>query len=576
MDPVADIKARLPIEQLVGEYCQIQKKGRNFVCLCPFHNDSHPSLLVSPEKGIAYCFACQSGGDIFSFYQKIEGVEFPVALKDLAEKAGVTLPKHQFSEKGPTKDEKERLRECLHDAMLFYRDMLKGNAKAQEYLNNRKVPAELLESFAVGLAPDSFDTTYTHLLKKGYSRSEIMRAGLGVQKELKEERIYDRFRNRIMFPIRDTQGNLIGFGGRTIGDDDAKYINSPDGPLYNKSVTLFGLSHAKEAIRREKSAILVEGYFDVLAFHRVGIENVVAVSGTALTEQHITILKRTAESIILCLDRDTAGQEAAGRAYLLAKAQDMEVRYLALPTGKDPDECANADSNGLRKACEGKGVHYLDHILMEFSVTPGEKRAMLRSLVPLLAVIPSSVEREEYVKKSAELLGTTVTALEDDLRKEQESLRKRQGEKSREVYSSPFHPVELFFGLLLTYPVHIPVVNELVEPEGEREKKFYHGLRSFILSNRDVFSIEDFPEEIREHASVLHLYCEQEFGLWSDDLARDEIRKLCGKVNRDVLKKKQGEIIGEIKKARAAGKKMEEEILLTQYQQVLKLTSMAS
>ncbi|HLC75929.1 MAG TPA: DNA primase [Candidatus Peribacterales bacterium] len=576
MDPIPEIKARLPIEALVGEYCQIQKKGRNFVCLCPFHNDSHPSLLVSPEKGIAYCFACQSGGDIFSFYQKIEGVDFSQAIKDLAEKAGVTLPKHQFSQKGPTKDEKERLRECLHDAMLFYCEALKNTPHAMEYIEKRKVPPTLATSFAIGFAPDSFDATYTHLLKKGYSRTEIMRSGLGVQKELKEERIYDRFRNRIVFPIRDTQGNLIGFGGRTLGEDDAKYINSPDGPLYNKSVALFGLSHAKEAIRREKAVILVEGYFDVLAFHRIGIENVVAVSGTALTEQHVTVLKRIAEVMILCLDSDAAGKAAAERAYLLAKAQDMDVRYLALPTGKDPDECANVDPAAMKKACEGKGVPYLDHVLAECAAESMEKRTMLRILVPLLTVISSAVEREECVRKSAEVLGTTVTALEDDLRREQESLRKRQEEKSLEVASSPFRPMELLLGLLLAYPAHMKTVNELMEPEGEKEKRLFLCLRAFVASNRDALSMEDLPEDLREYASVLQLYSEQEFGTWSQDLARIEIRKLGAKVNRDMLKKKQTEIIIEIKKARADGKKMDEEILLTQYQQVLKLAAMAA
>src|SRR3989344_895315 len=246
-----------------------------------------------------------------------------------------------------------------------------------EYIEKRKVPPTLATSFAIGFAPDSFDATYTHLLKKGYSRTEIMRSGLGVQKELKEERIYDRFRNRIVFPIRDTQGNLIGFGGRTLGEDDAKYINSPDGPLYNKSVALFGLSHAKEAIRREKAVILVEGYFDVLAFHRIGIENVVAVSGTALTPQHVAVLKRTAERVLLSLDRDAAGEEAARRAFLLAKAQDMDVRYLALPTGKDPDECANSAPEEMHKTADAGGVPYIEWVISGIVEKKLEKRDAL-------------------------------------------------------------------------------------------------------------------------------------------------------------------------------------------------------
>ena len=186
MDAVADIKSRLSIEQLVGQYCQLTKKGRNFVCLCPFHNDSRPSFLVSPDKGIAYCFACRSGGDIFSFYQKIENVDFPHALKELAEKTGVKLETSQRIAAGPKKDEKERLRLCLEEANRFYREQLKISATAKTYIRERGVPEDQIDAWEIGLAPDSFSATYEHLLHKGFSRSEILLAGLGVQQELKE------------------------------------------------------------------------------------------------------------------------------------------------------------------------------------------------------------------------------------------------------------------------------------------------------------------------------------------------------------------------------------------------------
>ena len=202
MDTVAEIKMRLPIEQLVAQYAQLTKKGRNFVCLCPFHNDSKPSLLVSPDKGIAYCFACRSGGDIFSFYQKIENVDFPQAIRELAEKTGVRV-EERVGAAAPKKDEKERARECVNAALRFYRDQLKVTPAALEYLKKRAVSAEQIEQFQIGAAPDSFSATYEHLLKDGFSRKEILAAGLGIQRELQEERIYDRFRNRLMFPIFD-------------------------------------------------------------------------------------------------------------------------------------------------------------------------------------------------------------------------------------------------------------------------------------------------------------------------------------------------------------------------------------
>jgi len=572
MDTTSEIKARLPIEELVGQYCQIQKKGRNFVALCPFHNDTHPSFLISPDKGIAYCFACQTGGDIFSFYQAIEGMEFKQALRDLAEKAGGEIREQKFTA-GPKKDEKDRMRECLEDALAFYQSALKENEKAQTYLKERHLSPELIETFEIGFAPDSFDVTYTQLLKDGFSRSEILGAGLGIQKELQQEKIYDRFRNRIVFPIRNHQGHLIGFGGRTLGTDDAKYINSPDGPLYNKSVALFGLSLAKEAIREKKSVILVEGYFDTAACHRIGIRNVVAVSGTALTVQHVQVLKRYAEKILLCMDQDIAGQQAAERAFLLCKAQDLDVRSLILPTGKDPDECASLEPEKMKTICEEGGVAYLDSVYAELREKKPEKRAILQKLLPLLHSIPSAVEKEDAMTKAAELLGTTVTALADDLKREHQVLDARNKEKKSAI-QTPFGSFDLLFGLLLTYPVHLPLIEKLLEPEDKKTKELYKALKPH--AEKKEKALAELEGEEQEHASVLQLYCEEHFGTWSESTAEREIKKLCQKVNRSLLLGKQKMLIEDIREARAAGKKVEEEQLLTKYQQVLKLALMAS
>ncbi len=566
MDAVIEIKARLPIEELVGQYCQIQKKGRSFVCLCPFHNDTHPSMNVSPDKGIAYCFACQTGGDIFSFYQAIEGVDFRQSLKDLAEKAGVELPREQQFVKGPSKDEKTRIRECLAEAQAFYASKLKENEKATAYLTERKTLPEFIQKFSIGYAPDSFDATYTHLLKKGFSRSEILKAGLGIQKELKEERIYDRFRNRLIFPIFDHQGNVIGFGGRTLGDDDAKYINSPDGPLYNKSTALFGLNLAKEAIRKEKTVILVEGYFDVMAFHRIGIENVVAVSGTALTEQHVMILKRTADTVCLALDADVAGEEAARKAFLLCKAQDLAIRTIRIPEGKDPDECARIAPDSMKQVCAEGGTPYLDAFLATLTEKKLEKRAMLEAITPLLNAIPSSVEREDSIAKAASTLGSTVTALTDDLQRERERAAKRQEEQTRSI-ASPFDSVDLLIGLLLTYPENLSCIERLLVPDNETQ-------RTICESLKEKPSVDDLPESCRERASILMLYAEEQFGTWSKEKAELEIQKLLSSVNRKSLATKQKELITKLREAKAEGKTVEEEKLITQYQQVLKLASM--
>lgn len=568
MDSVSEIKARLPIEDLVAEYCQLQRKGRTLKALCPFHNDTHPSFTVSPDKGIAYCFACQSGGDIFSFYQKIENVDFPQALRDLAEKTGVTLPKGKLPE-GVKKDEKDRLRDCLEAAAVFFQAQLRAEEPAQLYLKERRVTDELIATFRIGYAPDSFDATYLHLLKEGFSRKEILGAGLGVQKDLQEERIYDRFRNRIIFPITDPQGGAIGFGGRTLGGEDAKYINSPDGPLYNKSAALFGLSLAREAIRQSRSVILVEGYFDVLACHRLGIRNVVAVSGTALTEQHASTLKRIADRVSLFLDADTAGKQAAERAFVTCVKRDLDVRSLSLPTGKDPDECAMHAPDALTKVCQSDGLPYLDCVLEEMKQTQAEKRDILGRMLPLLQAIPSAVLREECMEKLAKILGSSLTAVQDDVRAmQQRELSPRRPPDQHAVQPS-LTSAELFLGLLLTFPQHRPLLDQLIAPEKKEEQMLFVALKEKKEGS-------DLPEQCRERAGFLQLYCEEQFSTLSESMLGKELRKLLRKVNRETLLAKQQLLLGGIKQARGTGKKIEEEQLLTQYQQVLKLSKLAS
>lgn len=578
MDEVSEIKARLPIEQLVSQYCQIKKKGRVFVALCPFHNDTHPSLQISPDKGIAYCFACQKGGDIFKFYQEVEKVDFREALRDLAEKTGVKL-QERVGKAALPKDEKERLRSCLEAAQSFFREQLKISPVAQAYIQKRHVPAEQLETFGLGYAPDSFSATYEHLLKVGFSRSEIIKAGLGVQKDLQDGRIYDRFRNRLMFPIFDHQGNLVAFGGRAIGEEDAKYVNSSDGPLYSKSAVLYGLHLSRDAIREAKSVIMVEGYFDLLACHKVGCPHVVAVSGTALTEQHVRLLKRYAESAVLCLDQDRAGRDASERSFQLLAREGFHVQVVSL-TEKDPDEAANAHPDLLKQVLASGGVPYIDFVLEELSrgehASVQGKRSALQRLLPLLDAIVSSVEQGHYVARSATVLGTTEMALRDDLKRLPQVSLSAPVEPVKESGggSNPFSPLEVTLGLFLLYPCHRSLLQELIEPTGGFARALYQALKKSAAD--DTPGIPDLPEEHRERAAILSLFCETHgFQDWSEGLSVREIRKNCQRANHITLKLKQLEIARRLKEARAQGKTLEEAQLSTQYQQVLKLAKMA-
>lgn len=582
MDPVQEIKARLSIEELVGQYCQLTKKGRNFIALCPFHHDTHPSFLVSPDKGICYCFPCQKGGDIFTFYQQIEGVDFPQAIKELAERTGVILP--ETKPEAINKDEKERMRECLQAALVFYARTLQSTPSAMSYLAERGVTQMEIDLFQLGLAPDSFTATYEHLLKAGFSKTEIQAAGLGVQKELTDERMYDRFRHRLMFPIFDHQSRIIGFGGRMMPGpesanrtNDAKYLNSSESPLYRKSSVLYGIHLAQKAMRESKRVVLVEGYFDVLACRRVGVEDVVATCGTALTEEHVRLLKRSVDRIILCLDQDRAGRDAAERAFLLCSREGLQVEGIVLGQ-KDPADAALESQDILREKLTTSSRPYLTIVLEEVAAsdvsTPAGRRSALERILPLLEAIVSSTERSHAIRDAARALSTTEATLLDDLRAF--SAAPSQPRRTQTVTTTPAMPfsrAEIALGLLLVYPRNLRMIEEMILPEDPCAAALYQAL----LPHKDeqMISLDalDLPEEHRSRARILQLYCEdQGFSQWNDAVATRELQHNIRNANRDVLMKKQKEITERLMEAKKSGFSEQEAQLKTEYQHLLELS----
>jgi len=539
-------------------------------------------MLVSPDKGIAFCFACNNGGDIFSFYQQIEGVDFRQALKDLGEKTGVDVKDVQTDT--VKKDEKDRLIECLEAVQKFYVQSLKESEAAKKYLQERGIPEEQVKRYGMGYAPDSFSKTYEHLLKEGYSKSEIMKAGLGIQKDIKEGKIYDRFRNRLMFPIHDHQGKLVAFGGRTLGEDDAKYINSAEGPLYHKSAVLYGFHHAKDAIRETKEVVIVEGYFDVLACHRVGVGNVVASCGTAFTQEHVKLLKRNAETVVLCLDQDTAGRTAAERAFHLCCADGLNVHTVVLPD-KDPDETAAREPDLLKKILQEQDIPYVDSILQQLkeqdlSSVQG-KRIVLKTVLPLLDSLPTAVEQSHYLTKIAGLLGTTETALREDLASIPKQTWTAEPAQENEVAEGgaehkSFSSIEVSLALFFFYPGNRHVLDQLIAPEGGLEEALYQALKNLPEDMSITQEALDIPEEYCERLSILLLYCEDHgMAEWSEALAALEMVNNCRNANRDYLKRKQRDLAKQLMQARMDGRTSDEAQLSTQYQQVLKLAKMA-
>lgn len=417
---VEQIKSRLDIVEVIGEFVKLKQSGQNWKGLCPFHGEKSPSFMVHREKQIWHCFGCGEGGDMFSFMQKFENIDFPEALELLARKAGVELaPRGSRGEAGP----RQRIFQTLEVASAFYQEQLIKAAtgeQARAYLKQRRVAEESVSTFGLGYALPEWDKLTNHLKQLSFNPEEAVAAGL----VLKSERgpgLYDRFRNRLMFPIADSQDRVVGFGARTLDPEakEAKYINSPQGPTYNKSLVVYNLGRAKNFIKEVGYAVVVEGYMDVIGCWQVGIKNVVATSGTAFTPEQIKLLKRYTNEIRIAFDADLAGQSASRRGIDLALEAELEVKIIQLPTGKDPDECAQADPQGLRQAVAGAlpiGDYAFVTVLKSVDVSTREgKKEAARRLLQAIAKLPDPVERDYYLKRLARELSVEERSLRERL-----------------------------------------------------------------------------------------------------------------------------------------------------------------
>lgn len=430
MSDTQTIKDRLDIVQVIGEYITLKKAGANWKANCPFHHEKSPSFMVHQDKQIWHCFGCSKGGDVFSFVQEIEGMEFVEVLKLLAKRAGVELTLRQ--NEGDS-SQRTRLLEINTTAAYFFHRMLldmDASRVAREYLERRQLKPETIQAWQIGFVPDQWELLTKYLLKKGHGIDDMVTAGLTIKREGADARTgkgyYDRFRGRVMFPISDTHGNVIGFTGRVLVETETsggKYVNSPQTPLYDKSRVLYGIHKAKTAIKAADLAVLVEGQMDVVACHQAGMANVVAASGTALTIEQIKLLKRYTTNIAIAFDADAAGQNAGKRGIGIAMEEGMNIRVIQIPPGfaKDADECLKKDPAVWFKAvAEAKTV-------MEwyFAVTlvgvnkndPKKKQLAAATLLTEIARLPHPVERDEWVKRLADELAIEVSILRNEVKK---------------------------------------------------------------------------------------------------------------------------------------------------------------
>jgi len=422
--PIDEIKNRLDIVDVVGSYVKLQKTGANYRAPCPFHSDKKPSFFVSPSRQIWHCFGCGKGGDIFAFIREIEGVEFGDALKILAQRAGVELKR----EDPKIKTERKRLFEICELSCQFFEKQLEkseNGKKAKEYLLKRGLKEETIKKWRLGYAPNNWRSLSDFLVGKGYTREEVLKAGLSLKSE-KKENYYDRFRGRIMFPVFNITSQVIGFGGRVFeevkkNDEGGKYINISNTLLYDKSRTLYGLNMANLEIRRKDFCILVEGYMDAIMVNQSGFENVVAASGTGLTEYQLRILKRYSDNLFTAFDMDVAGDSATKRGIDLAQSLGFNIKVITMPEDLDPADVVLKDIKLWEDLVKNaKTIHdfYFEKVLKDFNRDTIEgKKEIAKTILPIIKNIPNKIEQTLWVKDLSEILNVKEEDVFEELKK---------------------------------------------------------------------------------------------------------------------------------------------------------------
>ncbi len=539
VDTVAQIKERLSIQDIIAPYVKLTRAGKSLRGLCPFHKEKSPSFHVSPERGTWHCFGCGEGGDGFSFIEKVEGVDFKGALKLLAEKAGVPL---EYTNEGHADtSKKDRLREAMRRASEWYGEWM-SESPAHAYARQRGLLDDSIRQWGLGYAPDAWRTLLEALTAEGFTTAELLAAGLIKEADGKPGTYYDRFRNRLMFPISDAAGRVVAFTGRTLAaDEQAKYLNSPETDLYRKSDILFGMDRAKEAIRTRGFTMLVEGQLDVLHAHQAGFTNAVALSGTALSDRHVALMKRYSDNLMLVLDADPAGLKATARSATLALAQGLRVKAARLPKGSDPADLLSTDAKefGVRVATAKPIVEFFLNELADLERDPHRLLQRAETIVlPLIAAMPSPMEREHFIQSAAQALGLSPEAVRESLRRVPAQSSSTETATAGSKRTEPSSPAsrsaresrrEKLLALMQVYAG---------TPLAERVKSRY-----VEITEAEPLSSPVLPE------SVL-FFVEQTFGESPNEGAADE---LLHAFESAVVREAYQEAVTELRRAEAAG-----------------------
>jgi DNA primase len=570
MDQVAQIREKIDIVSFISEFISLKKAGRNFKANCPFHGENTPSFVVSPERQIWHCFGCGKGGDVYTFLMEYERLEFAEALRTLAKRTGIVL-ESQKATSGVT-SKKERLYEVNSFAKEFYHYVLTKHQvgkQAREYLANRGVTQKVIETFMLGFAPRVGNALVKYLLeKKHYKREDLMEAGLAFTGRTG---LVDFFRGRIVFPLIDHRDNVVGFAGRVLeADAPSKYINTRETFIYHKSEHVFGLNITKEAIRREKQVILVEGELDVLSCFEHGVGNVIAVKGTALTEAQVTLLSRFASKITFCFDDDKAGQEAIKRSLVVVEKKGLTPTVIVIPNGKDPDEALKKEPGLFKKAVkEDIGVYdyLLTKLVKENNVSTAEgKKAISGEFLSFVGPIQNEIVKEHYLRKLSREVGTSY----ESIAKELQRFSQKQIVQKAPVVAKQKRPreevlEEYLLALIIqsenpkvTVKKAVKILSESMSRERAYQKILFHLLEHVELNEQfDGMRFGDsLPQELVPSFNTSALFPLPIFA--EEKHLHSEVEKIASSLKRFYLQKRLKELAGEIKEhADEEGEKVE-------------------
>lgn len=515
MNEVEDIKERLDIVDLISSYITMKKAGRNYKANCPFHKEKTPSFMVSPEKQIWHCFGCQKGGDAFGFIMEMEGMDFPEALRFLGKKAGV--PIKEFS---PQSSGKKNLLFELNDlAVSFYHKVLTDSREAKfvrDYLEKRGLSDDTVMEFKLGYSPEGFTNLSDFLKKKGYKEEDIIKAGLALKKD--NGRVVDRFYKRLMFPIANPSGGVLGFTARVLTNDKvAKYINTPETQIYEKSRVLFGIDKAKRAISEKGWLVVVEGNMDVLSSFQAGVKNVVASSGTALTQEQLKAVKRYTSNIIMALDKDEAGLEALKRGVFLALEESMNIKIVDMGNCKDPDEMIKKDKNEWKRTLKNSKPFMDFYIDQFFAKIDGQldvtqKKRIARDALPFIKRIQNNIEKTHYIQILAKKLNVPESSIQDALAKTKAD-KKISEKKEESIVKKDAETLlsETLLSLMLAFSAStkeiISLLNEKDFSDDEARNIFLNIKKQSVQGL--VVKSDEFPQDLQSKVSELIFVAEE-------------------------------------------------------------------